>query len=127
MKQLLSVLFGGLVDWFKGKQEMKKAAMENKARLLRDKNSNNHEWEMANLLDKDKTLRLMSFLMFAFPFIAAIFNAQAVNEYFTVAVASVPLWWQQMFVAIVGSVWGIASLKNVLPAAVDGIKKALKK
>ena len=50
---LLGPIVNGVKDYVAGEQEIKKADKENRARLLRDKQSNNHDWEMANLTDKD--------------------------------------------------------------------------
>ncbi len=124
---LLSELVGVGRDWLKGKQAIKQAEQENTARLLADKESNNSAWEMANLQDKDKFLRWFSFVMFSSPFWIAIVSPEQVRDYFEVAINSVPVWWQQMFIAINGGVWGISSLKNVVPALIQGIKKAAKK
>lgn len=64
---LVKPLVGGVVDYVKTGQEIKKAEKENKARLMRDTASNNHEWEMASLRDKDRWLRRISFSMFSAP------------------------------------------------------------
>jgi hypothetical protein len=58
---ILGPIVNGVKDYVMSEQEMKKAEKQNKARLLLDTNSNNHEWEMANLTDKDKWLRRISF------------------------------------------------------------------
>lgn len=116
----------GRVKLKEKKLDIENAVMENKARLLRDTGSNNHEWEMANLTDKDKWLRRISFSMFSAPFIWALFDPGRVSEYFDVALASMPEWYIQLYAAMVGGVWGFAALKNSLPAVVGGIKKALK-
>ena len=120
-------LIGGAVDYFKTGQEIKKAEQENKARLLRDEKSNNHEWEMANLTDKDKWLRRISFTMFSGPFVWALFDPAGVEQYFNIALSAMPEWYIQMYGAMVGGVWGISALKNTAPALVTGVVKALRK
>lgn len=119
-------LIGG---WFKNKQEiqkanaeMKLAELKNKARLLIDKETNNHAWEMANLVDKDKWLRRISFGIFAAPFFVAIFAPEHVAIYFKDAIGVVPEWWQKTFVAIIGGIWGLSSLKNILPGIISAFK-----
>ena len=114
-----------LADPFKRWQELKAAkhaakvaAQENRARLLSNEQSHNHEWEMAQLEDKDKGLRYLSFSMFVLPFIVAIFSPEHVRDYFEVSMSSIPEWWKQVFVAITGAVWGLASLKNTLPSII---------
>jgi hypothetical protein len=106
--------------------DIKMAVKENKARLLRDTNSNNHDWEMANLEDKDRWLRRISFGMFSAPFIWALFDPEGVQAYFDVALKAMPEWYIQLFAAMVGGVWGFAALKNSIPAIIGGVKKALK-
>jgi hypothetical protein len=117
----------GRVDLKKKKLDIKSAVAENKARLLRDTSSNNHDWEMANLEDKDKWLRRISFGMFAGPFIWALFDPAGVKDYFDVALASMPEWYIQLFAAMIGGVWGFSALKNSIPAIVGGVKNALNK
>lgn len=127
-------IIDGVKEWNNGRVELKKkhldiknAAAENKARLLRDKDSNNHQWEMANLEDKDRWLRRFSFGMFALPFIWAMFDAEAVKIYFDIALASMPEWYVQLFTIMVGGIWAVAELKSSAPALLGGIMKAFKK
>ena len=124
---LVKPLVGGVVDYVKTGQEIKKAEKENKARLMRDTASNNHEWEMASLRDKDRWLRRISFSMFSAPFIWALFDPVGVETYFTIALSSVPEWWLELFGAMVGGVWVVSALKNTMPALVNGVVKAVRK
>ena len=124
---LVKPLVGGVVNYVQTGQEIKKAEKENRARLLRDKQSNNHDWEMANLSDKDKWLRRISFSMFSAPFVWALFDPLAVEAYFTLALSAMPEWYIQLYAGMIGGVWGIAALKNTAPALVAGIVKAVKK
>ena len=82
MLGLLSGVLGpvvtGVKDYVMAQQDLKKAEAENKARLLRDTKSNNHEWEMANLRDKDKWLRRISFAVFTAPLVWAAFEPVSV-------------------------------------------------
>ena len=124
---LVKPLVGGVVDYVTTGQEIKKAEKENRARLMRDKQSNNHDWEMSSLTDKDKWLRRISVSMFSAPFVWALFDPVGVETYFTIALSSVPSWWLEMYGAMVGGVWGISALKNTMPALVGGVAKALRK
>ena len=124
---IVKPLVGGVVNYVQTGQEIKKAEKENRARLLRDKQSNNHDWEMANLSDKDKWLRRISFSMFSAPFVWALFDPLAVEMYFTLALSAMPEWYIQLYAGMIGGVWGIAALKNTAPALVAGIVKAVKK
>lgn len=102
-------------DWKQSrenKRKVKTAAAENKARLLQSEQTHNQTWEMAALEGKDTLLQRASFLMLSAPFVVAIFDAQAVHNYFTIALASVPEWYQWAFVAMLGAIWGIAEFKQ---------------
>lgn len=127
-------LIGGISNifstWLSGRQkkqeavlQMQLAEIKNRARLLASKEENNHAWEMANLTDKDKFLRRLSFLMFSSPFIVAIFFPEHIKLYFEHSISSVPVWWQKTFMAITGAIWGLSSLKNVLPGIVEVFRK----
>jgi hypothetical protein len=120
-------IVGGVRDHFAGKRELKKAEVENRARLLRDKASNNHEWEMANLQDKDKILRWISFCMFTWPFIWIYFDPAASAQYFEILDETMPAWYKQTYMGMTGGIWGLSSLKNVVPSLVNGVKNAIKK
>ncbi|KKN13336.1 hypothetical protein LCGC14_1007280 [marine sediment metagenome] len=110
----------------KAKIELDKAEVENKARLLRDTNVYNKEWEIAQLRDKDKSLRWLSFIIIASPFVVAIFDPDAVHYYFTVALSGVPNWWIKAFMGIMGAIWGLSSLKNITPAIISSFKRKSK-
>ena len=124
---LLKPVIGGVVDYVGSEQDIKKAERENKARLLRDTKSNNHEWEMANLTDKDKWLRRISFGIFTFPLIWAVFDPVAVQTYFDIAMNALPEWYVQIVLSMLGGIWGISVLKNSVPAMVGGIVKSIRK
>lgn len=129
---LFQPILGLITDFFKGRQEIQAArqkviiaAEENKARLLSQEQSNNHNWEMAQLVDSDRWLRRICFFIFSFPFIYAAFDADQVAYYFDHAISAIPEWYVQIYAGIVGAVWGISALKNVLPPIVSTIKNAV--
>ena len=124
---VLGPVVSGVKDYVMAQQDLKKAEAENKARLLRDTKSNNHEWEMANLRDKDKWLRRISFAVFTAPLIWAGFDPIAVQAYFDVALKAMPEWYVQIVLSMVGGIWGISVLKNSVPALVGGVVKAIRK
>ena len=123
---LFSTIATYVGEWFKGKQVIQAAVIENTARQIRDTETNNSAWEMANLTDKDKWLRRVSFAMFSAPMVWALFDPDGVREYFTIALAAMPEWYIQMYAAMVGGIWGIAALKNAVPGLVGSIASALR-
>ncbi len=99
-------------DGQKNKRAIQAAVATNKIRLAQSEQSHNSAWEMAQLAGKDNLLRRVSFLLLSIPFVVAIFNPQAVQAYFTIAIASVPDWYQWAYVSILGAIWGLSSFKN---------------
>ena len=90
-----------------------------------DKAQNDHNWEMANLVDNDKALRRVSFVMFSSPIILAM----AAPEHASIAFQNlnlVPSWMVETWIGINGAVWGLASLKKVVPATISSAITAWK-
>ena len=128
---IISSLIDWVGGWFKNKQELAKEKWKtkieiekNKQRLAIDSQSNNHEWEMANLTDKDKMLRWVSFILFSAPFIIALVAPEHVAIYFEKSIKTIPIWWQKTYMAMMGGIWGISSLKNSVPTLVNGMRKS---
>lgn len=127
-------IFNGIATlantWFEGRNEKQKAKIAldiaestNKVRLLESTMEYNKEWEIAQLRDKDKGLRWVSFLILVAPFLVALVNPRAVEYYFNVALAGVPDWWIKAFMGIVGAIWGLSSLRNITPAIINAFKR----
>jgi hypothetical protein len=94
------------------KRDIAKAITENKIRLALNEQTNNQAWEMAQIEGKDKFLRRVSFFMLSAPFMVAIIAPESVNDYFTVALAAMPEWYQWLYMSIIGAVWGISEFKK---------------
>lgn len=130
MLPIITTVGGWIATWFTNKQALNVAQQNTllsieqaKADLAMQDGKYESEWELASLSQQDKWIRRFSFLLFTAPFLVALYSPEAVKHYFEVAVASVPLWWQQVYVGITGGVWGISSLKNVVPSFINLLKK----
>lgn len=84
-----------------------------------DKAQNDHNWEMQNLIDNDKALRRVSYLMFSSPILLAMLAPDYASAAFD-NLNAVPAWMVETWVGINGAVWGLASLKKVVPATISG-------
>jgi|688.fasta_scaffold490512_1 hypothetical protein len=125
--ELVSNIVGRVGDSVKQGREIAAAEAENKARLLRDRETNNAAWEMANLTDKDQGLRRVCFGIFIFPFFWAVFDPTGVKDYFTTVLTAMPEWYVQIVIAMVGGIWGISALKNVVPSIIGQTVNILRK
>ena len=97
------------------------AVLENKARLAAAEHSANSSWEMAQLEDKDKWLRWFSYSMFTAPVVITVVSPEwgrAIFENLEYA----PSWVVEVWIAMNGAVWGLSSLKNVVPSVVGSLK-----
>ncbi len=121
----VTALINGVVEIKKAKHTRKLAVINNQARLATDKQSNNHEWEMANLQDKDNALRWCSFWLFALPIVITVISPEWGAKIFT-NLKIVPEWFVQTLIAMIGGIWGMTELKKAAPqfiAAIQGLRK----
>ena len=130
---MISAIIGGIVALAKGGVEgykehqkgrrelqaaqldLKKAELENRARLMRDQQTNNHTWEMAALRETGKVLKWASFVQFSVPLcltMAAPYFDLDANKMW-LALKLVPEWWQKCYIAMNGTIWGVMQLKEL--------------
>ena len=126
----LGGLFAPLTQWLENRGKIKQAELDrdlavinNQAKLVQSTTDNNHNWEMQSLQDKDKTLRFFSYSMFTAPILITVVSPEHGAKIFE-NLESVPPWLVQTWIAINGGVWGIASLKNVVPQFITLVKRA---
>lgn len=130
MISVLTGLFGIGQQWLANRKEKQQAkhnrelaVINNQARLAQSEKDHNHAWEMASLQDKDKFLRVFSYFMFTSPILITVISPEHGGQIFT-NLEIVPNWLVQSWIAINGGVWGIASLKNVVPEFAHNLKRA---
>lgn len=103
------------------KHELSLAVIQNKARLATEREAHNSEWELANLEDKDKILRWGSYTMFTAPIIITVISPEWGKQIF-INLEYAPSWVVEVWIAMNGAVWGLSSLKNVVPSVVGQLK-----
>tara|TARA_R110000751_G_scaffold73408_1_gene148421 strand:+ start:5653 stop:6051 length:399 start_codon:yes stop_codon:yes gene_type:complete len=123
--EILSFISAPVTQWFKNrgdvitaKHKRTLAVITNQARLASDKESNNHEWEMASLENQDTSLRWCSFWLFALPILITVISP----EYGAVIwknLTLVPEWFVTVFISMIGGIWGIVELKKAIPQVVS--------
>ena len=97
------------------------AVITNQARLASDKESHNHEWEMASLKDKDNALRWVSFWLFALPVVVTVIAPEYGAEIFK-NLELVPDWFVRVLISMIGGIWGIIELKKAVPQIISSFK-----
>ena len=116
-------------SWLKGraakskaKADLELAVIQNKTRLALSENEANHDWEMAQLQDKDKWLRWFSYSMFTAPILVMVVAPEHGKRIFE-NLEYVPSWLIEIWIALNGAVWGLSSLKGVVPSVLGSVRK----
>lgn len=129
MITLIGSLISDGINYFRekrqAKHELKMSVIRNKQRLAEDEQTNNHDWEMATLENRDRFLRILSFCMFGLPLVITVVSPDTGSQIFN-NLEQAPDWYVQTFIAINGGVWGIVELKNAAPQFINAIRQVLK-
>ena len=124
--ELGSTIIQSITGHFKRKQEIKTAVIENKARMARNEQSHNHDWELKQLENagwKDDILFYAIISMYVY----SIFDPQGAKEIFEIWSTVIPDWFLTITGWLVASVLGVKKIGDYLPGAIAGIREALKK
>jgi len=119
-----TTIVNGVKGHIQGKQKVKEAVLENKARLARDVNGFNHEWEMKSLDGsgyKDDIL----FYAFIGMFVWSGFDPDGAKQFFE-NLNALPDWFIKVWFAVVASVLGLKKIGDYLPGAIKGVKDVMK-
>jgi len=108
----LGAIFSGLATLISSWFDIKRAKNENKARLLRDTESNNTAWEMASITHTPTGLRYVSFGIIYLPIIVTVISPEH-GARIWVNLGLVPEHWITGSLMILGSVWGFSEVKNM--------------
>lgn len=119
-----------LFTWFKERaketHDLKIAEIRAKKQIVLSKDMANSEWEIAQLLDKDKLLRWAAFLLFASPLIASLVSPTW-GAWVQRAWHSLEPWEANVLSGMCLAVFGLKKIPqlvgNTVGAVVDAIKK----
>ena len=125
---ILGFISSPITRWLENRGEVKAAehtrnlaVINNQARLASDKESHNHEWEMASLKNQDGALRLFSFCIFALPILITVISPEYGAVIFN-NLELVPEWFKTVFISMIGGIWGIVELKKAIPQVITAWK-----
>jgi hypothetical protein len=132
LKGVLGFMSAPVTQWITNKGETSKAKhkknlaiINNQSRLAQSEGEHNHEWEMESLKGNPPWLRVVCFIQIALPLNLSVINPE-LGESIWAGLAQVPDWYVQLYMIVIGSVWGIHEFKKAAPsviAAVLGKKK----
>lgn len=117
---LAKTVIGGITQHFQGKQKIKQANIDNRARLAASDREYNHEWEMKQLENagwKDDFL----FYGFLAMFVWAGFDPDGARQFF-LNLQVLPEWFIKTWMWIVASVVAVKKVGDYVPSLVKGVK-----
>lgn len=121
---LVTTIFGSFNDHFKGKQELKKAIVENRIRLARSDKEYNHQWEMKQLENAGWKDDVLFYAWLGF-FVWSGFDPEGAKNVLS-SWDQLPDWFLQVTFWIVAAVLGVKKIGDYLPGAVKGVKDVFK-
>lgn len=128
LKAILGGLIGGPVglvgtiatelvtNWREGQQNkrgIKRAAAEFRQEQARGNDNYKREWELRALEGADIWPRRLVLMLFAWPFIWAYFDPEAVQTYFRITLAVIPEWYIGAFMMMLSVLWGVVEMRNI--------------
>lgn len=120
---LFSLVVDGVREHLRGKQEIRRAVVENKVRLARSSQEFNQAWEMKQLENAGWKDDVLFYAWLAF-FIWSGFAPEAAAEVLR-SWEALPEWFLQITFWIVAAVLGVKKIGDYLPGAVRGVRRAL--
>ncbi len=133
LNKILGFISSPVTQYLKNRGEIKKAkhtrdlaVIDNQARLAADKESNNHSWEMESLRGNSQWLRIVCFIQLALPLTITCIWPDRGKEIF-VNLEVVPPWFVQLYMIVIGSIWGIHEFKTAAPQVIAAVLSRGKK
>ena len=121
---LVSLVVEGIRDHVKGKQDIKKAVVENKIRLAQSSQEYNQAWEMKQLEQVGLKDDVLFYAWLAFFVWSGFFPEDAAEV--IKAWEILPDWFLQITFWLVAAVLGVKKIGENLPGAVRGVRDALR-
>lgn len=114
--------------WFKEKKKAKHARemaqIENETRLLLSTNEANSKWDMAQLNDKDKIIRIAAFALFSSSFWSHLISPEF-GQLVQGAWSSMPHWQANVLSGMSLSVFGLKKIPQLVGTTVGAIRQGL--
>jgi len=101
----------------KAKHDRDLAIIENQSRLAADRETYNHQWELESLKGNSHYLRIACFIQLALPLTITCVWPEKGQDIFR-NLEAVPQWFVQLYMIVIGSVWGIHEFKSAAPQVI---------
>jgi len=129
---LVEAISKPFTQWFKNKGDIKKAKhklelaiIDNQSRLALSEAEYNHQWEMESLKGNSPHLRVFCFVQFAIPLTVSVVSPEH-GATIWANLELVPKWFVQVYMLMVGAIWGISEIKRLVPTMLGEIGARIK-
>ena len=122
----ITTLFGWLKERAQKNQDLKIAEIDAKKEMVLSKQMAIAQWELAQLVDKDKILRYSSFLLFSSPFWSG-FMGPSFHHYMIGLWQSLTPFQENILAMICASVFGRKTIPNFIGGTIQAVAGAMRK
>ena len=124
--ELVKSVFGFAKERIEAKHLRNIAAIKEQQRQIEDREIRTHAWDLAQLNDKDKVLRIMAFVLFASPLLAYLISPK-LGDYVQKAWSSISAAQANVLYAMCLAVFGRQHIPNMIGSIVSSVSKGLRK
>lgn len=129
----LTIIISGittLLSWLKARakatQDLKIAEINARRDMVLSRQMNVAQWELAQLVDKDKILRYSSFLLFSSPFWSGLFGP-GVHNYVLGLWNSLSMFQENILAMICAAVFGRKTIPNFIGGTIQAVVGAIRR
>jgi len=123
---IIKTVLSFVVEKYEGKHKRNMAAIQAQTDILLDPNVRTWSWDMAQLNDKNKVIRMLAFLMFASPWFGYVISPD-LGAIIERGWTSLPDWQANALSGFCLAVFGMQHIHNFIGGTFSAISKGIRK
>lgn len=123
---IISLLTGGISNWFQQKKVESDAKLElakSNLELIKQQGVDAVESEKNKLAATGQWFKFISYVLLNYPIIITVWNPSSGKEIFN-SIGIIPQWYAMLYVAVVGVIWGLPIASNWMSSVFSNIQDA---
>ena len=124
--EIIKLALGFIKERSQAKHDVKMAYLLDKKRQLDDHNTQTYNWDMSQLNNKNRVIRILAFLAFFSPWLGYAISPE-VGNWVERGWTSVPQWQANAFSGLCLAIFGMQHIHNFIGGTVDAVAKSFKK
>lgn len=118
-------IFGFILEKYEKKHRRNIAAIESQTNKILDPRAMSHSWDMAQLNDRSRLLRILAFIMFASPWFGYVIHPE-LGIHIEKAWSIMPEWQANVISGMCLAVFGMHHIPNLIGATVSSVVRSIK-